>query len=194
MRQPSVRRSTDGSSPEPEVESSQPVTGRDLEDFCRKHWLLVYRIIYRRCGSKAEAEELTQDVFLRAIKSFHSNLESELPSIGYLIRIAQNLTVDLWRSQSRNPPAGPIGIDPVATAPGPESSMLAIEQRDMLLIALDRLPDRYSEVLRLRLQEGRSAVEVASLLNMTPNAVRQLQFRAVDALRHHMDYFEEQSS
>ena len=57
------------------------------------------------------------------------------------------------------------------------------EEHGRLLAALDRLPDAYSDVLRQRILCGLTAAEVAARTGQTANAVRQLQFRAMTALR-----------
>ena len=151
----------------------------DVQTFCEQYWLPVYRVVYRSCRSRGEAEELTQEVFARALAAH----EGGLPSGAYLIQTARNLAVDRWRADQRRPDVDALDDDMVSDAPGPEAITEADEERRAILAALDALPDRYSEVLRLRLQEGKSPREVGALMNLTPNAVRQLQFRAVQALR-----------
>ena len=154
-----------------------------LEALCQEHWLSVYRAVYRGSGSRADAEELTQEVFLRALTTLHRYHESGGTFGAYLGRIARNLLIDRWRTRRGAPGIDSLDTDPVSAAPDPEAVMLAQEERQSLLAALDALPERYSDVLRLRLLEGRSAREVGELWAMTPNAIRQLQFRALEALR-----------
>ena len=161
--------------------SSQP----PIEALCADHWLSVYRIVSRRCRTKPEAEELTQEVFVRALAAHGEDVGSEPISRAYLNQIARNLVIDRWRAEQRRPGSVTLDLDLdlPSEQPGPEEVTVAQDERQSLLDALDALPDRYSEVLRLRLQEGRSPMEVGVLMGLNPNAVRQLQFRAIQALR-----------
>jgi RNA polymerase sigma-70 factor (ECF subfamily) len=158
--------------------SSMPDVVENVRGLCEKYWLAVYRVVFRSCRSRVEAEELTQEAFARALAS-----QGEIPSGAYVLQIARNLVIDRWRAEQRAPATDPLGHDLAATGPGPEALTEAKEQKQEILVALDALPDRYCEVLRLRFQECLSAAEVGILLGMRPNAVRQLQFRAVEALR-----------
>jgi RNA polymerase sigma-70 factor (ECF subfamily) len=71
-------------------------------------------------------------------------------------------------------------IDP---ARGPEQTALDDSDLVMLRAALARLPETYQTVLRLRVLEGRSSKDVAALMGRNPDAVRQLQRRALLALQ-----------
>jgi RNA polymerase sigma factor (sigma-70 family) len=64
--------------------------------------------------------------------------------------------------------------------------VISRDEHRRLLAALDRLPDAYSDVLRQRVLRGRTAAEVGALTGQTANAVRQLQFRAMTALRREL--------
>jgi RNA polymerase sigma-70 factor, ECF subfamily len=150
---------------------------------CRQEWATVYRAVAGWVAGRQEAEDLTQEVFLRALRhldGYHSASGSFRP---YLIAVARNLARDRWRSQQRQARRGQ---DPTVAEDldeGPEAAVLAAEQRAELIAALAQLPPDYQRVLRLRLMEGQSAAEVAAVLGRTPEAVRQLQHRALAALR-----------
>lgn len=74
---------------------------------------------------------------------------------------------------------------------GPEAATLAGERRSSLVAGLARLPELYRLVLQMRLLEQRPAAEVAALLDRSPDAVRQLQHRALIALRAELEDEEE---
>jgi RNA polymerase sigma-70 factor (ECF subfamily) len=166
--------------------SSRPNENQALDRLCREHWLPVYRAVCRLARTPSEAEDLTQEVFVRAIRAVGSNPDGRVPGRSYLLRIAHNLVIDKWRK--RSPGTGPDDglydfADPTL---GPEETVIVRDEHRRLLAALDRLPNAYSDVLRLRILEGRSAVQVGELLGQTANAVRQLQYRALAALRKEM--------
>lgn len=126
---------------------------------------------------------MTQEVFLRALRHLDGYESASGSFRPYLMAVARNLARDRWRSQQRQARGGE---DPTVVADldeGPEAAILAAEQRAELIVALAQLPPEYQRVLRLRLIEGQSAAEVAAVLGRTSEAVRQLQHRALAALR-----------
>ena len=161
-----------------------------LNQLCRENWLPVYRSVARWAATAAEAEDLTQDVFVRAIQSIGSfrGAEPGIPYRAYLLRISRNLVIDLWRArqaagtayQEMSERDMPRHLD---ADTGPEATAISRDEYGRLLAALDRLPDAYSDVLRRRVLCGLTAAEVGALTGQTANAVRQLQFRAMAALR-----------
>jgi len=160
---------------------------RALETLCQRSWRPVYRSFARYTSDPAEAEDLTQEVFLRALRALPQYADRGVPYLAYLLRIASNLARDRWRAgPSRVVPVGEI---PDLPAPGPGPDGLAVEsdRRAALLRALDRLAPDQRAVLRLRILEGRSASEVGTLTNRSAAAVRQLSVRALAALRAALD-------
>jgi len=157
-----------------------------LETLCRASWKPIYRFVAQRCSSAADAEDLTQSVFLRALSSLPAFEDRGVPFEAYLFRTARNLLVDRWRAATTS------SIQ-LTSLSEDDSSLLdqgpmadVVEDRDELLKAFHQLSPSHQQVLRLRLIEGRSSTEVASLLDSTPPAIRQMQVRAVSALRSAM--------
>jgi len=157
-----------------------------LDQLCREHWLPVYRAVCRRAQTPAEAEDLTQDVFIRAIRALGNYRDDAASYRAYLLRIARNLVIDRWRARPADA-AGyqdlPDFADPAA---GPEAAAITRDEHSRLLAALDRLPDSHSDVLRLRILGDRTAAEVGEIRGQSANAIRQLQFRAIAALRREL--------
>jgi DNA-directed RNA polymerase specialized sigma24 family protein len=77
---------------------------RALDELCRRNWKPVYRSFARLTRDPAEAEDLTQEVFLRALRSLPRFEDRGLPFTAYLLQIAHNLARDRWRAG-----AGPAG-------------------------------------------------------------------------------------
>ncbi len=154
-----------------------------LEALCRRNWRPVYRSVARHATDPAEAEDLTQEVFLRALRAFPQFTDTGVPYAAYLMRIAANLTRDRWRAgPGRVVPVGDLPDQPTP-GPGPDGLAVASEQRATLLRALDRLGPDQRAVLRLRILQGHTTAEVAVMTNRSAAAVRQLQVRALRALR-----------
>jgi RNA polymerase sigma-70 factor, ECF subfamily len=154
-----------------------------LEELCRRNWRPVYRTFARLGFSPAEAEDLTQEVFLRAIRSLPRFEDRGVPFAAYLLQIARNLARDRWRAGSRSPLPADDVPDQALAEPGPEGLAIDAARRETLLAALDLLSADHRLVLRLRILEGRRTSEVAELTHRSPAAVRQLQVRALAALR-----------
>jgi RNA polymerase sigma-70 factor (ECF subfamily) len=154
-----------------------------LEALCRRNWRPVYRSFARYTSNPCEAEDLTQEVFLRALRALPQFSDRGVPYTAYLLQIAANLARDRWRAGPAR--VVPVGDLPERPAPGPGPDGLAVEsdRRAALLRALDQLGADQRLVLRLRILEGRSTSEVAALTNRSAAAVRQLQVRALAALR-----------
>jgi RNA polymerase sigma-70 factor (ECF subfamily) len=154
-----------------------------LEALCRRNWRPVYRSFARYTNDPFEAEDLTQEVFVRALRSLPRFTAAGAPYRAYLLRIAGNLARDRWRAgTARAVPTGQLP-DQSVPGPGPDGVALANERRAALVSALDRLAPDQRAVVRLRFLEGRSPAEVGELTNRSPAAVRQLQVRALAALR-----------
>ena len=132
-------------------------------------------------GDDGQAEDLTQEVFLRALRSLPSN--PDLRERAWLFRTARNLLLNLRRDQARRPSltgfpeadAPPHGALEITPAAGTEALEL-----ERALADLERT-DR--EVFFLREIGGLSYEEISSLCDITPDAVRSRIYRARVALR-----------
>ena len=139
----------------------------------------VYGFVSRRVGNRAEAEDITSAVFEQALASLPRFEWRGVPFAAWLIRIAANALADHWRRAARE--AG----DPAPEVPD-VAEMAAIERRAMLFQLVERLPDLQRRVIELRFGEEKSIREIATALQRTEGAVKQLQLRALENLRKGM--------
>ncbi len=148
---------------------------------CEMHWRTVYVLMYSRVGDRSEAEDLTQDAFSRLWASFG---RFEGRTIGpYLRTIALNLSRNRRRDQGRHPLEPLPDAPPADPGPTVEQVVETAETRRELMAALGQLAPEQREVLTLRLMDGRSVAEVSDIMRRTPEAVRALQYRALQRLR-----------
>jgi RNA polymerase sigma-70 factor (ECF subfamily) len=148
---------------------------------CEMHWRTVYALMYSRVGDRSEAEDLTQDAFTRLWGSFE---RFEGRTVGpYLRTIALNLSRNRRRDQGRHPHEPLPDATPPDPGPSIEQVVETAETRRELLSALAQLAPEQREVLMLRLMDGRSVTEVSEIMGRTPEAVRALQYRALQRLR-----------
>lgn len=167
--------------------------GAALEELCSAHWAGIYAMIEASVKNPVEAEELTQEVFERAIRSLPSFEYTGAPFSAYLTRIARNLVHDRWRSESRKALVRTEwpGME-IPDARTPEDSVVSKSEQELLRRALRTLSQSHRLVLYLRIVEGLSAQETADRMGRQSDAIRQLQHRALEALRAEMNRIDRQ--
>jgi RNA polymerase sigma-70 factor, ECF subfamily len=144
-----------------------------------KNFERVYAFIASRIRNRAEAEDLTSEVFHKALANLKRFEWRGVPFIAWLLRIASNTIADRWQNAARE------YSDPVvekSTEITPED----VEQKAQVFRLVSMLPEVQRRVLMKRFVEGRSIREIAHELQRTEGAVKQLQFRAVQSLRSRM--------
>lgn len=154
-----------------------------LEQLCAREWRPIYALVYATTRNAHDAEDLTQEVFLRALKAFDRYEQRDVPFRAYLATVARNLVKNRWRQKV---PLH-VGLEAApqlrSTETGPEENAMLGSDLGRLADEFSRLPTDYQRVLQFRVLEGRSAIEVAERMQRSPAAVRVLQHRALVALR-----------
>ncbi len=139
----------------------------------------VYAYIARRVQNRAEAEDLTSEVFHHALANIRKFEWRGIAFAAWLRRIASNMMADRWQRAARE-----------ITDPAPEDSAEPgadeIERHAMLFQLVDGLPEDQRRVVNARFVEQRSIREIAQELGRSEGAVKQLQFRALENLRARM--------
>ena len=139
----------------------------------------VYGFIARRVGSRDIAEDLTSDVFHKALAGLPRFEWRGVPFGAWLIRIASNAIIDRAKRVAKE--TNTSGVDePSKVSP---KEIEELEQRARLFKLVDQLPPDQRRVIVLRFSEEKSIREVAHDLSRTEGAVKQLQFRALQNLR-----------
>ena len=168
------------------VHRAQSGDRQALEELCQREWKPVYAIAYRAVRNVSDAQDITQEVFLRALRSLPRYTDQGVPFRAYLDTIARNLIRDRWRKRQLRI----VEISHADTFPasnqGPEERALQNVDIDQLRRASQLLSNDHQTVLQLRIKEGLSAAEVGEIMDRSPAAIRQLQYRALLALREHI--------
>jgi RNA polymerase sigma-70 factor, ECF subfamily len=146
----------------------------------------VYRFIASRVGQPADAEDLTQLVFLKALEALPRYEARGVPFAGWLFRLARNAVIDHVRTRRDHADLDTIADRPTSERGPDEQAVLHGELRAMGA-ALAELTDEQSEVVALRFFAGLSVREVAAAMGKKEGTVRGLQFRAIAALRRRLD-------
>jgi len=151
----------------------------------------VYHYIYLRVGQVEEAEDLTQEVFLKALKGIGSYRERGALFVSWLLRIAHNLIIDHYRKQkghqviSLSEAIEGIGTMAIGTNPA-----LTAEQHVELMElkqVVDKLPPRERGVIALRFGAELAVSETARVMGKTEGTVKKLQHEAIVKLRKLMN-------
>ncbi len=151
----------------------------------RRHTPMIYRLALRTLKNPADAEDATQEVFVKMARYLDSYdptrpLEPWLGKMTYHVCLRRLGKV----AESMNDPTPPDTLDlAAATSPTPESTIAAREASDLLTRAVDSLPAQDRFLIDLRYREGQSDVEVAEATGMNVNTVRTRLFRARQTLR-----------
>jgi RNA polymerase sigma-70 factor (ECF subfamily) len=153
----------------------------------------VYRFALRLVGNRQEAEDLTQETFLKAWRS-REGLRDPQATRVWLFAIAANLWKDRLRRKARSPAdAEPLDEWFVAGAIAPEREAIVREDLGRALAAMDGLPPRQREVLYLHACEGLALAEVAAVLATSSDAVKASLCEARKRLRRQFRQSEEEA-
>ncbi len=173
-------------------ECSTAITAADFEQVVRRYQRKVYRVLLLMLKNPEDADNLTQECFLRAYTSMKS-FRGECSVQTWLLRIAVNLARDharnrkagFWKRLLRFDDGDVITAEqePASVKPSPERAMLAREELDAVWRALDRLSARQKEVFVLRFAEEMELKEIAQVLNLRTGTVKAQLFRAVTSVR-----------
>lgn len=152
-----------------------------LEDICQKTWKELYRFIYYRVQNREEAEDITQETYVKAISYLNKNEIRIIEYNNYFKAIAINIIRDHWRARKRKGyPLNIEDINPEEIAADDFSDH--VDNRALIEKAMESLTSDQQTVITLRIIKGFSAAETAKLMHKKESTVRVLQFRAIKAL------------
>jgi RNA polymerase sigma-70 factor (ECF subfamily) len=146
------------------------------EQIVRQHWRKVFNIAYKFTGKHDEAEDLTQDVFLKIFKSLNT-FDRRANFQTWLVSVSRNLCIDHYRSVrkeretiDRDVDAGE--LSPVAQTVSPVAALEHQDRVDLLKKALEHLPPTLRSAVLLRDIQELSYQEIADKLNLPEGTVK----------------------
>ena len=142
----------------------------------RQHWRKVFNIAYKFTGKHDEAEDLTQDVFLKIFKSLDT-FDRRANFQTWLVSVSRNLCIDHYRSVRKERETIDRDVDPGDLTPvsNTTSALAALEQRDrveLLKKAMDQLPPTLRSAVLLRDIQELSYQEIADRLHLPEGTVK----------------------
>jgi RNA polymerase sigma-70 factor (ECF subfamily) len=169
----------------PDLLSSAPfAAGAACREWYEAHGQAVYSYLRFHLPSPDEVEDLTADVFLRAVRAVDRFDPARGSARTWLLRIARNALHDHLRRERRRRQV-PIGDlhDLRSELPSPEERLLWEEEVSRLLAAVGALAARDREIISLRYGSGLSTAELAEILRVREAAARTRLWRALGRLR-----------
>jgi RNA polymerase sigma-70 factor (ECF subfamily) len=162
------------------------VVGGDADAFGELYLLhvdAIYRYIYYRVGDAGDAEDLTEQVFLKAWEALPAYRSRGKPFVSWLYRIAHNAVVDCYRRKKRA--VSTVTPEDLEVKDGVASSLeqvIAAEEASSLARAIAQLSELQQQVIVLRFVEGLKHAEVARIVGRSRGACRVIQHRALSEL------------
>ena len=151
-----------------------------FQAFYEDHLVRVYRFVFQRMRNREEAEDLTSQIFLKALR-YYDPERSMQSARSWLFKIAHTTIADYWRTHSRVTISS-LDVRMEAGWEGPpEEGSLGTNERaaERVSTLLEALPQRYQEVLRCRFLFNLSLRETAATMGVSEANVKVLQFRAI---------------
>ncbi len=160
--------------------------GGDQEAFSfiyKEYFTPIYRYVWSRTKSRTDADDLAQEVFLKAYRSLERFNLTAVSPLAYFYTIARNVVID-WQRKKHDIPTEDEILDSIADdSLDPSRIVIQDEQRKIISDALPELTAGVREVIEMKFLQELSTEEVAEKLGKTEGAVRQLQMRGLQALR-----------
>jgi RNA polymerase sigma-70 factor (ECF subfamily) len=141
-----------------------------------RHRLAVYRLAYRLLGNHEEADDVSQEAFLRAYRAL-PGFRGEATFRTWINRIAINLALNVRHSRMATVPIEEM-TDPQGSPSGPDAALKREVRR-----AVSGLPPRQRQVLVLKVYEGMKFSEIAQAAGMSIGTAKATFFHAVRNLR-----------
>jgi RNA polymerase sigma-70 factor (ECF subfamily) len=157
---------------------------RAFTELYEAHLKDVYSFLYYRLGNHHDAEDVSEQVFLQAYRHLPKALnESEGRSLRpWLIRIAQNLAINLYRDRSRKPQSPLDAAGEFADDHDTENLVEAREELERVFEQVSELSDDRREALIMRFALGMDNGEIARAMGKTEGATKVLLHRAIKQL------------
>ena len=154
---------------------------RSIEEICASTWEQIYRFIYYKVQNREEAEDITQEAYVKAISHIQKGSIQPDKYTGFLKTVALNVLRDLWRKNKRRQRNVNIEcIDPLEKSI--EDASEASTQRLIIEQALNQLSEEQRTVIDLRILKGYSVVETAKRMDKKEGTIRVMQYRALQNL------------
>jgi RNA polymerase sigma-70 factor (ECF subfamily) len=152
-----------------------------IEEMCSSTWETLYKFIYFKVQNREEAEDITQETYVKALSYMQkSNMKID-KYIAFLKTVSLNVLRDKWRKGKRLGTSVDIeNINPIELSL--EDNTEAFANQELIKSALKVLKEEYRTVIELRIIKGYSLCETAKIMDKTEGNISVLQYRALQSL------------
>lgn len=157
-----------------------------IEKMCSITWEPLYRFIYFKVQNREEAEDITQETYVKTLTYLQEHQTPRGNFLGFIKTVAMNVLRDRWRRKKRQ--GVQMSIEDInSEIIAQQDHQEAVTRRLYVENALAKLTKDQRTILELRIIEGYSVAETARLSKKTEAAVRTIQYRGLLALSRMLD-------
>jgi len=157
-----------------------------FEELYRLHFDRIYGYLRLSLGNRHDAEDLTNQTFIRMLESIDRFVWRQVPFSAWLFRIAHNLLVDHFRVVKRTTPEEEPEHPDMVEASAEDEAMTALSRESMLKL-IGGLSTDQQQVLTLKFGFDFANAEIAAILGKSEGAVKALQHRAICTLEQRVE-------
>jgi RNA polymerase sigma-70 factor (ECF subfamily) len=143
----------------------------------------IYRYVYYQVKDRMLAEDIAEEVFLKAWRNLDSYKGNGASLSSWLYRIAHNLVIDNFRAGKK---LAAMKREVVDDTDSPQHTAESNWQKQRLLEVVDTLPEQQKQLILLKFIEGMNNEEIAQVTGKTQGAIRIMQMRALASLRQRL--------
>lgn len=141
----------------------------------------LYSVAYHFTLKREDAEELTQEIFLKVFENLH-RYDGSFPLVAWIVSVARNLCIDRYRRRKRERSFRFVHDEAVApllrSEDDPSADALRKERTKLLFWAISEIPEDLAEILVLRDLDGMAYDEIGRALRLPDGTVKSRLFRA----------------
>jgi RNA polymerase sigma-70 factor, ECF subfamily len=164
---------------------AQAGSDKALTALYNQYFERIYRFIFYRVSHKETAEDLTEDVFIKAFKNLRT-LEQAAAFEGWLYQIARNLVIDYYRSKRAVVP-----LEEIENTLEYETNIVDLvnlqTEQTIFIKLLKELSPEQQQVIKLKFLEDIDNASIAEIMKKTEGAIRVIQHRAITRLKELID-------
>lgn len=164
---------------------------KSLDILIAKYLKLIYGFVYKNVGNEAEAEDITQEVFIKIwknIRKFDQNKNFK----PWIFQIAKNTSIDFLRkkktipfSRFENEKGQNLLVENIAAAP--LNLIEKLSDKKTLAVAMESLDYKEQKIINLRHNDGMSFKEIAEIFQESVNTIKSRYRRTLSSLKKNID-------
>ena len=165
-------------------------TLKPFEELYQIHYSRIYAFLFRLCRDQDLAEELTQESFYQAFASFHQ-FKGKSEPYTWLVAIAKHVYFRYLRKKKQSLDVIDLSLVIETYSSNNRTPQETLEQKELeaaLRTLINRIPEKYRDVIMLRIYAELPFAQVASLLNISENSAKVIYYRAKKMLMEELNH------